>query len=151
MWSQCLSIQSSASLLQVVVWHFPCLPSVRTLSSEAQNCNLSLALLLYFTSSYLEILLMWEQLLGVRLQFLSAPCFFKACFRPLHMCFPVLVGWTVQVSSSYQTWRLADTWRLKQNLLAPTFLSEMGKGVCCLTTEFSVWIQLSPHRGILLY
>lgn len=153
MQSQCLSIQPSASLLQVVVWHFHCLPSIRTLSSEAQNCNLSLALLVYFSSSYLEILLMWGQLLGVHLQFLSAPCFFKACFRPLHKCFPVLVDWTAQVSASYQSWRLGDTWGLKQSMLAPTFQSEMGKCVCCLTTEFSVWIQLSPHGDshILLY
>lgn len=44
----------SASLLQVVA---SCLPSIKTLSNEAQNCSLFLALLVCFTSSYLEILL----------------------------------------------------------------------------------------------
>lgn len=133
----------SASLLWLVAWHFPCLPSIKTLCNEAQNCNLSLALLVYFTSSYLEILLMWEQLLAVDLQLLSTLCFFKAYFGPLHKCFPVLVGWTEQVSASYQTWRLAGAWRLKQSMLPPTFQSEMGKCMHFLATEFSVWIQLS--------
>lgn len=97
----------SASLVWVVFWHFPCLPSIKTLPNEAQNCNLSLALLVYFTSFYLEIRLIWEQLLSVLLQFLSTtPCFFKAYFGSFHKCFPVLVGWTAQFSASYQTWRI---------------------------------------------
>lgn len=70
----------SASLLQVVVWLFPCLPSTKTLSNEAQNCNLSLALLVCFTSSYLEILLIWEQLLAVHLQFLVHSFFLQSLF-----------------------------------------------------------------------
>lgn len=43
----------SASLLQVVVWRFLCLPNIRTFSNEAQNCNLSLAPLVYLVFHFI--------------------------------------------------------------------------------------------------